>query len=387
MRSIPISRLLAVASCLLFTVSVLTSADSVLFAPLGDGYGSTTTFQVVLGDLDGDGDLDAVFANQGTAGSRVLLNDGDGVFDYTTSKLSTQAHGAALGDLDGDGDLDLLMTCSHYNNRPKPSVIYVNDGTGAFADSGQDLGDEHLSGNYVQLIDFEGDGDLDAYIAYLEVPAFVFTGRLYLNDGNGVFTESGLELPHWTTFVDLDEDGDADAFVQEDQGAYTVQLQYVAGRLTTTWAEKVSGITPNKSDAVFLDVDGDGDLDIIDTNGSWDKPGVTRYLQNLGVGRFEISMMDLPNLSTSWLLLEDFDGDGFPDLFFSSVNGADQLWLGLRDDAGQLSFADSDLRLDGNDSRGAAAGDLDGDGDLDLFIPVYGIRGGPNIVWENVIGE
>jgi hypothetical protein len=56
-----------------------------------------------------------------------------------------------------------------------------------------------------------------------------------------------------------------------------------------------------------------------------------------------------------------------------------QLWLG----DGSGGFVDSGVRLGCTDSRGAAAGDVDGDGALDVFVPVYGLTGGPNIVWRN----
>ena len=123
-RAIPMKRQLLAASCLALALSLLTFANASLFAPLGDGYGSTTTFQIVLGDLDGDGDLDAVFTNQGIARSRVLLNDGMGIFDDTDPKLTTQGHGADLGDLDSDGDLDLFILV--YGMGGGPNVVWRN---------------------------------------------------------------------------------------------------------------------------------------------------------------------------------------------------------------------------------------------------------------------
>jgi len=281
---------------------------------------------VALGDLDGDGDLDAVFANQGIYDSRVLLNDGTGRFEYTDQRLTRQGHGVDVGDLDGDGDLDLFITCAHYSNRGLPSRVYFNDGTGAFTESDQDLGDVDISGNLVQLVDI--DGDLDAFVAYLTVPRMDLVSRIYLNDGLGSFTLSELELPFGTLFADLDDDGDADAFVK---------------------------------------VSGEG----------------YRVFANDGAGGFDRESTDLSEIRAAWPILADFDGDGALDLFLSLVADEDRLWLG--DGTGR--FVDSGVRLGGNGSRRVAAGYLNGGGDFDLFVPVYGMCGGPNRVWENVSGS
>jgi len=161
--------------------SIAFAEEGAFFEMLGEGYGQVTTFQVVLGDLDGDGDLDALFANQGPHASRVLLNDGSGRFAYTDQELTGNGHGAGLADLDGDGDLDLFIACAYAFGISKPSRVYFNDGTGTFAASQQDLGDTSLSANLVQLVDVDCDGDIDAFVAYLTVPGRSLISRIYLS--------------------------------------------------------------------------------------------------------------------------------------------------------------------------------------------------------------
>jgi hypothetical protein len=367
---------------LLFSGIVLADAGG-FFQELGSGYGRATTYQIGLGDLDGDGDLDAVFANQGIHDSRVLLNDGTGFFAYTDQRLTRQGHGVGIGDLDADGDLDLFITCAHYSNRGKPSRVYFNNGTAMFTESEQDIGDTNVSGNSVQLVDIEGDGDLDAYVAYMTVPDGAFISRLYLNDGHGLFAPFGEDLPFWATLVDLDLDGDVDALVQDSGVGYRVMTNDGTGGLEETWRLEDTEAKFGKSDAVVADLDGDGDLDILDTNGTWFDPGPSILLRNDGESGYTKAEPDLPTMKAAWLLHADFDGDDHPDLFLSLIADNDQLWLG----DGTGGFTDSGVRLGKDHSRGAAAGDLDGDGDLDVFVPVYGFAGGPNRVWENVSGE
>ena len=104
--------------------------------------GLAETVQAGLGDLDGDGDLDAVFADPMKTSSRVWLNNGDGVFVDTGQELTKFGHGVGLADLDGDGDLDAFIVTHQFS---LPSRIYLNDGKGNFQDSGQDLGDSRFA--------------------------------------------------------------------------------------------------------------------------------------------------------------------------------------------------------------------------------------------------
>ncbi|HSJ56771.1 MAG TPA: FG-GAP-like repeat-containing protein, partial [Anaerolineae bacterium] len=128
--------------------AVPTPAPLLSFENSPQSFGRSETFQAGLGDLDGDGDLDAVFANMAANDSQVWLNDGLGTFHDSGQKLTQQGHGLGLGDLDGDGDLDILMTCAHFGRgggwSKRPSKVYLNDGQGVFHDSGQDLGDAEL---------------------------------------------------------------------------------------------------------------------------------------------------------------------------------------------------------------------------------------------------
>jgi Tol biopolymer transport system component len=140
--------------------AVTEEAGRVLFAKSEQTFASVPTWRIGLADLDEDGDLDAVFANSRTLDSQVWLNDGSGFFSDTGQQLGRFGHGIDVGDLDGDGDPDVVIT-THVDSAP--SRVYLNDGNAIF----QELEGvfEVNIGYSVDLLDIDGDGDLDIFLA------------------------------------------------------------------------------------------------------------------------------------------------------------------------------------------------------------------------------
>ena len=93
---------------------------------IGDGY----AVALALGDLDGDGDLDLVVGNSGGNlghSNYVYFNDGNGVFTFGSGvlpKISDSTESLALGDLDGDGDLDAVVA----NSGEEAETVWLNEG-------------------------------------------------------------------------------------------------------------------------------------------------------------------------------------------------------------------------------------------------------------------
>ena len=333
------------------------------------------TNQIGLGDLDRDGDLDAVFSNMGPNDSRVWLNDGAGRFSDSRQVLTQQGHGVALGDLDGDGDLDAFMACASYGTDGvehfRPSRVYINDGTGRLTDSGQDLGDSARSGNSVRVLDADRDGDLDALVVYYQEP-----DRLYLNDGRGRFADSGREMPEGANPADLDGDGDADLFLREEGRGFRVLLNDGAGRFAEHWARPDAALTYGV--VALGDLDGDGDVDAVVTDGDMQVQRPTRVLVNDGAGRFTDSGQSLPAVRFGRVAVGDLSGDGAPDLGLTSRGEPFRVWV----NDGRGRFSESGFVATGNRSPfGLVLGDLDGDGDLDLVIA--GFVEGPVEIWWN----
>ncbi len=152
---------------------------------------------VDLGDLDGDGDLDAFVGNtQGNSEdvsndqpNEAWLNDGQGNFSDSGQLLGQQrTYAVALGDVDGDGDLDALV------GNEGPDELWLNDGQGFFSPSHQTWSKQRTLA--VFLCDLDGDGDLDAVTGHQVIDSFAWwrRGIVWWNDGNGRFTQGNQRI-------------------------------------------------------------------------------------------------------------------------------------------------------------------------------------------------
>lgn len=147
------------------------------------------TQDVEAGDVDGDGDVDLAVGNEDD--NRLLLNDGTGVFvDASATHLparpaTEETREVDLGDVDGDGDLDMIFANVGFRAPGEgQDRLLLNDGTGRFAAAPDGaLPDNPTNTLDIDLVDVDGDGDLDALYGG------GFGGRVgvLLNDGSGTF--------------------------------------------------------------------------------------------------------------------------------------------------------------------------------------------------------
>jgi hypothetical protein len=347
------------------------------FARSNQAFPAAATNQIALADLDSDGDLDAVFSIMQLDHSTVWMNDGDGRFVDSGQRLTQQGHGVGIGDLDGDGDQDLFMTCAGWGEGgteySKPSKIYFNDGTGGFEDSGQHLRDTEPSGNSVDLLDYDSDGDLDAYVTYYQLP-----DKIYLNDGRGRFTNSGISVPEKVSWADLDSDGDVDMFVRTTGVGFSTAINDGSGSFEERWSFPDTTIA--YALAHFGDLDDDGDMDVVTTHGLLSGSHPTRIFMNDGTGRFSLSAAALPPVVAGRAAFADMDGDGNVDILLTSLGEPHRIWLG----DGEGGLVDSGIRLENSGGvHSPLVKDLNGDGRPDIFVANYAREKGPNEIWFN----
>ena len=373
------SRVFCVAAVFLLTLILQASAEptpsETLSIERGDSYGRERSFQVTLGDLDGDGDLDAVFANVPDR-SEIWMNDGTGHFENSYQYIGSESRGIELGDLDGDGDLDLLTAPV---SNTQPSCVFFNNGLGRFTRATYDFGDTTISANLLSLFDVDGDGDLDAGIYY---PLSQRQTRLYLNDGSGVLSlVSGFALPGIATWGDVDADGDADAIcLQHEQAGRGYKVFLNTGNLGFQEVQHISTASAFFAGVTAMgDLDHDGDLDFVAIGRESGLAPLT-VLLNDGSGAFTLAPPSDFVCPSGRITLGDLNEDGAIDVYIGCLDQPPM--IGLGDGAG--GFVDSRVDLGSTVMSGIAAlGDLDGDGDLDIFAPVYGQSSGPNEVWLN----
>ena len=323
------------------------------FIDSGQSLVSPSGWTVELGDLDDDGDLDALLVNY-TSPSQVWMNNGSGFFTSGQFLGTTAASDVVLSDLDGDGDLDAFIVQMN-----QPIQVWFNDGSGVFTISGQALGT--YESYAVKLGDLDGDGDLDAFVAtYNAQPDLVF-----FNDGAGLFTDSsqtlGADYAVGMTLGDVDNDGDLDAYVANCHATIDkLWLNNGLGQFSDS-GQPLDGMC--SYDADFGDADGDGDPDVVVANGAAGGQPNQLYL-NDGHGNFTNSGQNLGSYQNTAIELGDLDADGDLDLFFTTGDAGQHVWL----NNGQGIFTDTGQVLGSAMARGLALGDLDGDGDLDAFV-------------------
>ncbi|MBN1665742.1 MAG: VCBS repeat-containing protein [Anaerolineales bacterium] len=270
----------------------------------------------ILGDLNGDGLLDLLSINN--AQGAVWLNNGRSAFNNTGQMLEVNSiRDMALGDLDQDGDLDLVVAQDgQYMGRfpvAYENLVFINDGSGHFSDSGQRIGDSRTDA--LALGDLDGDGDLDLVCAdSTRTEDNWGHDQIWFNDGAGNFSLSPQALTE-----------------PEYHRTYDVQLG---------------------------DMDADGDLDILVTTGT------LKYWVNAGDGSFSPGSQIFTYTGGYSLALGDLDGDGDLDLYEGTQAGvADNIWF--NDGAGYLTLGATYYNPF---TWRAKIGDLDGDGDLDVFL-------------------
>lgn len=336
------------------------------------------TFTNAWGDVDGDGDAD-LFVGFNGAPNRLYRNDA-GVFTDVAAAAgiadARPTRAAAWGDYDADGDPDLLVGFT-----PGPGGVlrlYRNDG-GQFADVTREAAVAVDSGAVRQpaFVDFDGDGDLDLYVAFRDKANILFR-----NDGGrfvDVAPAVGLADARKSVggvWFDFDDDGDLDLYQGNMDGDANALWRNAGGRFTDVAAEAGAawgGRTPNDKGngtvrACAADVDNDGRLDIVTAN--YGKNGL---LLNRGDGRFD-------DASAAWgvdadarfdtCALDDFDNDGRIDLYVNgTVTGGKSYPDYLYRNTG-TRFEDvtpAAIRaLEGD--HGAQWHDYDRDGDTDLAL-------------------
>lgn len=275
--------------------------------------GGHTTQVTLPFDMDQDGDLDLYLAP-----GRLLRNVGNLTFVDATANLPAgiaTSLGVVAADLDADGDLDLAMVGLPLFGY---SRILVNQGNGVFVVS---PGSVPPPGFGLAVADFDQDGDPDIAIAGTS------TLQLRRNDGNLVFTDvTTLWTPGIAPFqctgitaADFDGNGTPELWASTASGSRLLRFAGGAFAIASTLPTSVQGHS-----FVVTDVDEDADLDIVYS--SLLGPAV-HLAVNDGAGNFALapSRLSIASVGASELCGGDLDGDGDVDFLIADSASASRM--------------------------------------------------------------
>jgi hypothetical protein len=350
---------------------------------------------VACGDYDNDGWIDLYHLGGNTGVSHLLHNNGDGTFTDVAAAAGVAVvgllgMGASFADWNGDGWLDLFMGGEEGTHLK----MFENDGDGTFTLVTNSAGVNIATPTYsASFGDPDRDGDLDLVMAHWGTPQA--PGHFWRNDGNGPFSalftsvdaqwgyvNFPIPTSDWTfayNFGDLNSDGWSDVVVASDFRTSHVYLNDGDGTFTDATDPQV--ITDDNGMGTCLgDYDNDGDLDwfvssIYDTT-----LGLTgnRLYENDGAGVFTDVTEAAGVRYGYWgwgAVMQDLNNDGWLDIFHTNGWSTAQ-WLTTPDllfvsDGNGVSFTEAAAAVgvaDPGQGRGVACFDYDRDGDLDLFI-------------------
>jgi hypothetical protein len=347
-------------------------------ALLGDGTGSslgvldliaTPGQHVALeaADIDGDGDPDLLVSQFSPDLLLVLLGDGaGGVAGQASTPSQNPLTDVELVDLNGDGDLDVAGV--HFDYSDGSLWTWFGDGTGQF--SGVLRYDPPVQATQLEAGDLDGDGAPELVTRSRQVDGV----HVWPNLGDGTFgTSTPVETttPDGALLADMDGDGHGDLLVSTSLGEVLFHRNDGAGAFATPVPLRACH---GPAQLHALDLDGDGLLDLAVESLLFH--GLTLHT-GLGTGGLRLPLEAVLGGDLQDVTLADLDGDGWEEAIVARSNASDVIVL---HGTGTERFGEAVSFPTGGPSAAVAAGDVTADGLLDVVVALEQLPGGVAIL-------
>ena len=337
-------------------------------------------------------------------------------FDAGVADVAVNSSGPSFIDYDNDGDIDIYVN-TEYHGENQGNRLFENDGSGNFIDVAVERGvdNKYALGRGASWGDYDNDGDMDLIVSNLpssggtKIPPTTLFKNLLIETGSANFRNATVESNLFranvkedreiggigntgagVAWADYDNDGDLDLywkcadydidnalFRNNGDGTFTDVTEEAGAGIINLVAEAGSQGSPN-----WTDVNQDGWIDLLVTNEGSEKilflnqengtfKNITRSF------RAPSGTVFLNPGNANGACIGDIDNDGDMDIFLPTADQSNRLYISLLSDTGSLSYKDISLSsgIDHKSgARGCTMGDFDNDGLIDIYVNNGGLQ-------------
>ena len=337
-------------------------------------------------------------------------------FDAGVADVAVNSSGPSFIDYDNDGDIDIYVN-TEYHGENQGNRLFENDGSGYFIDVAVERGvdNKYALGRGASWGDYDNDGDMDLIVSNLpssggtKIPPTTLFKNLLIETGSANFRNATIESNLFranvkedreiggigntgagVAWADYDNDGDLDLywkcadydidnalFRNNGDGTFTDVTEEAGAGIINLVAEAGSQGSPN-----WTDVNQDGWIDLLVTNEGSEKilflnqengtfKNITRSF------RAPSGTVFLNPGNANGACIGDIDNDGDMDVFLPTADQSNRLYISLLSDTGSLSYKDISLSsgIDHKSgARGCTMGDFDNDGLIDIYVNNGGLQ-------------
>jgi len=324
---------------------------------------ANNAMDVASADVDNDGDMDLVTADQFDSKISVLTNAGDGTFNTkTTYPAGNSVYSVTSADVNNDGYIDLISTDASYDR----IHVFINKGTGIFnaAVAYSSVGESPYA---VTSADVNSDGFIDL----ITVNYYGANVTVFINTGSGTFNAgvvySTSPNPSYLTTTDVNNDGKPDlvatsgsflnVFTNTGSGTFGIGVTFSSGNYSTY-------------DVTSIDVNNDGKSDLVTTSSDYSSTGFLTVFTNSGSGTFSIGST-YPNKGSvpKFITSIDVNHDGHSDLVTAN-NGSNNITVFTNSGSGTFG-AGVTFPTIGSQPTSVISADINNDGQSDLITSNY----------------